>query len=123
MKAKPLSRQLDSCKSENETKLSAVNEQVAKCKQAYANLRAKAESEIKRLQTESKSLSLTVNDPRREVGTLASNCRSGSTASSIGCRDENALGGKLTGVNNRAKLTCFNLEVDIHFELLCQPFR
>jgi len=52
---------------ENDSKQRALEEQLSKCKQAYTNLRAKAEAEIKRMRSEANALMETINEQRQKM--------------------------------------------------------
>lgn len=62
-----MGKELAGLQVEADSKLATVSEQLAKCKQAYANLRSKAENEVKRLQSESLALTATIGGQREKM--------------------------------------------------------
>jgi hypothetical protein len=66
-KTKFVLSQQQSFRQESDSKLKALTEQIAKCKQGYKDLRAKAENEIKRMRAEAIVLTETINEQRQKM--------------------------------------------------------
>lgn len=63
-KSLAIGTELETRQLESAAQIGTLTEQITKCKQAYTTLRSKAETELKRLQGETKSLSTTIEEQK-----------------------------------------------------------
>lgn len=63
-KSLSIGTELETRQLESAAQIGTLTEQITKCKQAYTTLRSKAETELKRLQGETKSLSTTIEEQK-----------------------------------------------------------